>query len=395
MKMSFIPEDFKAEIRLRMDKIRRELEAAGADAVLVADNADVYYTTGRFVRGYVYVPRVGEPLWFVIRPSVFESSDSLVLIRKPEQIPDMLMERGIPLPGVIALEIDSLSYSETERLKHLFSQADMVNGSAIMRNARLVKTEYEISEISKDGMHQAQAYSRIRHIYKEGMTDLEFQIEIERILRLEGCLGRARVAGRLMEINMGSVISGENADTPSPYDFSMGGAGVDSALPVGADGTTMKPGTTVMVDMNGCFNGYQSDLTRVWAIGYLPDLAAKAHECARRILRECEKTALPGVEVCELYKRAEAIAEEEGLKAYFMGHTQKAGFIGHGVGIELNEQPPITPRNRTLLQAGMVLALEPKFVIPEVGAVGPENTYVVREDGLHNLTPYPEEIEVL
>ena len=62
MKMSFIPEDFKAEIRLRMDKIRRELEAAGADAVLVADNADVYYTTGRFVRGYVYVPRVGEPL---------------------------------------------------------------------------------------------------------------------------------------------------------------------------------------------------------------------------------------------------------------------------------------------------------------------------------------------
>ncbi|MDE7443677.1 MAG: M24 family metallopeptidase, partial [Muribaculaceae bacterium] len=73
-------------------------------------------------------------------------------------------------------------------------------------------------------------------------------------------------------------------------------------------------------------------------------------------------------------------------------HRQHAGFIGHGVGIEINELPVIAPRSRDILQADNVIALEPKFVIPHVGAVGIENTYVVTADGLKCLTNAPEEI---
>ena len=78
-----------------------------------------------------------------------------------------------------------------------------------------------------------------------------------------------------------------------------------------------------------------------------------------------------------------------------MGHTQKAGFIGHGVGIEVNELPVLAPRSRDVLEEGNVIAIEPKFVIPHVGAVGIENTYLVRKDGLECLTKSPEDISEL
>ena len=107
------------------------------------------------------------------------------------------------------------------------------------------------------------------------------------------------------------------------------------------------------------------------------------------------KEALPGREVCELYFRAVEIAEKSGLADYFMGHRQKSGFIGHGVGLELNEMPPIAPRCKVPLKSGMTIALEPKFVIPGVGAVGVENTYIVRPEGLENITRSSEEIQPL
>jgi Xaa-Pro aminopeptidase len=112
-------------------------------------------------------------------------------------------------------------------------------------------------------------------------------------------------------------------------------------------------------------------------------------------MRDLESFGVPGAEIGEMYRRAVAIAEKTGLKDYFMGHKHKVAFIGHGVGIELNEQPVIMERNKQQLEEGMTLAIEPKFVIPGVGAVGIENTYVVRPNGLENLTPYEESIQQL
>ena len=103
--------------------------------------------------------------------------------------------------------------------------------------------------------------------------------------------------------------------------------------------------------------------------------------------------AKPGVEAKALYEEAMKIVKDAGLEEYFMGLKQKAGFIGHGVGIEVNELPVIAPRSRDVLQAGNVIALEPKFVIPQVGAVGIENNYVVRDSGLECLSNFPEVIQ--
>lgn len=393
--MKLIPSELSAEINTRIQSIRQKLKENGIEALLIASNANIYYSTGRFFRGYVYVPVIGDPVWAVIKPIDIETEPNVVSIRKPEMIPGIVKELGMAMPSSIALETDDLSYSDVIRLKALFPNATLANGSEIMRRVRMVKTPWEIERMREDGVHQSEVYRRVTHCYKEDMTDIQFQVEIERILRLEGCLGFIRTSGNLMDINLGSVIAGENADNPSPYDFTMGGAGIDPSLPGGANGTTIRPGTTIMVDMNGSFNGYQTDMTRVWALGEIPHIALKAHECSRKILRTLEKAARPGVPVASLYEKAMEIVNHCNLNQYFMGHRQQAPFIGHGVGIELNELPVVTPRSKDVLVENMTLALEPKFVIPHVGAVGVENTYLVTNNGLESLTIFPEEIQEL
>lgn len=393
--ISLVIPELRKEVALRLERLCVLMRQLEMEAMLIASNANIYYAAGRFFRGYVYITVEGKAVYFVIRPNDFAEAPDVVMIRKPEQIPDELGNLGLEIPSTVGLELDALPYSDIMRLQKVFHNSSISNASPLLRQARQVKTDFEIDLMKEDGLHQAAVYHKITCLYKRDMTDLEFQIEIERVLRLEGSLGFLRVSGPLMEINMGSVIAGDNADTPSPYDFAMGGSGVNPTLPGGANGEIMRVGQTVMVDVNGCFNGYQTDMTRVWRLGDVNETAIRAHECSRRILHELEKTALPGVEVSQLYLRAEAIVNEEGLSKYFMGHRQQAPFIGHGVGIELNETPAITPKSKDKLKENMTLAIEPKFVVPGVGAVGIENTYVVRRDGLECITPFPEEMQNL
>lgn len=392
--MRLIPESFKNEISIRIEKIQNEMQKSDCQTLLIGSNPNIYYCSGNVYRGYVFIPQVGKPLWFVIKPQTYDKSPDLFFIRKPEDIPQILRELNVTEINSIGLEENELSYVDIIRLKNLFTESKLINGSPILKNARKIKTLWEINEMRIDGYHHAKVYEKVKDCYKPGMTDLQLQIEIERHLRLEGSIGISRVAGNFMEINLGSVISGDNADHPGPYEFTMGGSGNHPALPVGADNSLIKDGQTVMIDMNGAFNGYQTDMTRVWSLGETSELAYKAHNCSIDILRCLEKISLPGLPVKKLYETALEIVAEKNLNAYFMGHESQVSFIGHGIGIELNELPVINSKSKDILEAGMTLAIEPKFVIPHVGAVGVENTYVVTEKGLENLTVFPEEIQM-
>lgn len=392
--LPLLREELRGELDLRIGKIRRLMMEHGLEALLIGSNVNVFYLSGTIFKGNVYVPADGEPVFFLISPSC-SSQQGCVAVRKPEQIPAALADSGLRMPEKIGLEFADMTYADIIRLKACFPDAEVADCSHLLRESRSIKTPYEISRMREDGIKQSMVYSKIGKCYRSDMTDLEFQIEIERVLRMEGCLGVLRAAGNRMELNLGSLLNGDNADNPSPYDFSMGGRGYDPSLPVGADGMIMKHGTSVMVDMNGCFNGYQTDMTRCWMIGEVPDIAIEAHECSRNILRKLEDIGKPGVDISLLYTTAVEIADKSGLTEYFMGHNHKVGFIGHGVGIELNEMPVIMGRNHSPLQADMTIAIEPKFVIPHVGAVGVENTYLVTSGGLENLTPGREEMNAL
>jgi len=372
------------EQRRRIDRLH-----TGGAGLLIAGNANLFYLTGRVFAGYLWLgPNDRTPAYFVKRPTGI-SGERVTYIRKPED-----MASFIGQPQQLALELDTLSYSDVKRLKAIFPEAELINASPALRAARAVKTRQEQDLLAADARRHENVYRRIPSLFREGMTDIELQIEIERLSRLEGCIGQFRISGTSMELYMGNVITGRTADTPSPYDFAMGGAGIHPSLPVGASGEIIRPGTTVMVDMNGNFNGYMTDMTRVFtpSADRLPAIAAEAHNCSIAITRRLAKIGLPGAKAADLYREAETIVREAGLTDYFMGHSQHAGFVGHGVGIEINELPVIAPRSRDILAAGNVIALEPKFVIPDVGAVGIENTYIVGNDGMRRITCAPEEI---
>lgn len=371
------------EAARRIRKVVAEMEADGADELLIADNANKYYITGRVFAGWLIVSSAGDVHAYVRRP-VHLRGDDVTFVRKPEDI---------PLHGnSIGLELATLSASDYLRINAMLDGRNVVNASAVMRRARAVKTPFEIEKISESGRRQDEVYRAIPGLYRPGMSDLDLQIEIERALRQAGCLGQFRISGDSMELFMGNILVGDNADNPTPYDFAMGGAGIDPSLPVGANGTVIEPGKSVMVDANGNFTGYMTDMTRTFALGTLPDEAVRAHECSIEICDRLARMGKPGAKASDLYNEAARIASEAGLADYFMGHRQHAGFVGHGVGIEINEAPVLAPRSKDILQKGNVIAIEPKFVIPGVGAVGVENTYVVEDGGMRCLTLTPQEI---
>lgn len=387
---SFIPCGWADEIDARIARIASALTKAGVEAMLIADNTNLYYTSGRVFAGYTYITAGGECRYFVRRPQGYDHPH-LTYIHKPEQIFDLLSAK----PASMALLHDSLTVADHARLCKAFPGVDTVDGSAIMRQLRAIKSPFEQELLKADGVHHVEAYRRIPKVYRKGMSDIELQIEIEHLLRSEGCLGLFRIHGQSMELFMANVLCGLNADNASPYDFAMGGAGLDPSLPVGADGTIIDPGMTVMVDACGNFNGYMTDMTRCYYVGTLNDAARRAHEVSVSIHHRLAADSHAGTPAKQLYDTAAAMADEAGLADYFMGHNQKAGFVGHGLGIEINEAPVLAPRSRDVLAEGHVIAIEPKFVIPGVGAVGIENTYIVRADHLECITPAPESLTEL
>ena len=380
------------ELKLRRDKIRTLMAQQGIDAALITCNANLIYTFGRVVSGYLYLPLNDSARLFVKRPNTLEG-EHIIPIRKPEQLPDLLKEQGLPMPHKLMLEGDELPYGEYRRLEACFPEAEIAPcGTALIRQARSIKTEMEIELFHRSGMAHAKAYEQIPSVYKTGMTDLQLSIEVERLMRLEGCLGIFRVFGRSMEIFMGSLLAGDNAAVPSPYDFALGGEGIDPSLPGGVNGTLLQAGQSFMVDMGGNFCGYMCDMSRVYSVGRLPQQAYDAHRICLDVQEAVATVARPGVSCEDLYNQAISIVQKAKMADYFMGVKQKAKFIGHGIGLEINESPVIAPRIRQELEPGMVFALEPKMVLPNVGPVGIENSWVVTQDGVEKLTQCPEEI---
>lgn len=379
------------DYHIKWRRLQEAMQKNEADGCLVASGINLFYLTGVFYSGYFYLPVEGEPWFFVKRPNGL-NGDRLIYIRKPEQLPAIFQEKGIPLPEKLMLEADELTYTEYVRLQNTFQPKETMNATTMLRLIRRVKTPWEIEQTRLCARQHEAVYAEIPSCYRAGMTDLQFQIEIEHRMRLHGSMGLFRAFGPNMDIFMGSILAGENAEAPSPFDFALGGAGMNASCPLGANGTPLTDGMAVMVDMAGNYSPYMTDMTRVYSIGTLPDDAYRAHQVSIHIHEEIAKVARPGTTCADLYQLALRIATDEGLEANFMGTRQQAKFVGHGVGLQINELPVLTPRSKESLEEGMVFALEPKFVLPGIGAVGIENTYLVTSHGVEKLTNAPEEV---
>lgn len=375
----------------KLEKIQQQMQLSGADACLLCVDVNLYYLTGRIYNGYFYIPAEGKPYFFVKRPAGF-SGENVYYIRKPEDITDILSAAAMELPEYLWLETDVLSYNESIRLEKIFRPARLGDAGKLMRNIRKVKTAEEIEQFRISAQRHVEVYKEVRECFRMGMTDLQLQYEIEYRMRKMGSLGLFRAYGSNMDVFMGSLLAGKNAEAPSPFDFALGGQGEHSIYPLGACGVVLEEGMAVMVDMAGNYTPYMTDMTRVFSVGRLADEVYRAHRVSLDIHERVMEMARPGTACADLYREAVDIAERAGLSDCFMGTQQQAKFIGHGVGLQINELPVLTPRSQEVLEPGMVFALEPKFVIPGTGAVGIENTLLVTDSGVENLTVFEEDI---
>ena len=375
----------QSELNVRLHKIQQVIQRENADACIVASTVNLFYFCNFIFDGYLYILPEGEPLLFVKRPESLQG-DNILSIRKPEQIKELLAKRGLPSPNKILFEAETMTYSTASRLLNALDAPETVNASGTIRQIRSVKSEYELSMLRKSAEIQSQVYAKIPSLHKPGMTDVEFQTEVEYLMRKHGSLGIFRAYGQNMEIFMGSVLSGDNAQAASPFDFSMGGQGVSPILPIGADGHVLTEGTTVMFDMAGNFTPYQSDMSRTFALGKVDEKAYAAHELSVQMNDWVMNNVKPGTSCAEIYNYCYDLAAKSGFSDNFMGIKQQAKFVGHGLGLEINEPPVLTPRSKEILEPNMAFAFEPKFILPGIGAVGVENTFIVTPSGVEKVT---------
>ena len=385
------PAELLEDLQTRWRNVSASLsEVSPGSALLVSSRVNVFYLSGRIYRGFVYLPADGEPFFLVRRPLGLEGA-RVRYFHRQDEIPSILAEAGYPPPSALLLEDAEISHADYIGIGNVFGPASLsgVSGSSLLRRLRSVKSRYEIAQIEYGGKKQAEGFARFPSLYRPGMTDQEFNLAIFDFMMKEGSLGVIRTYGTTMEGFVGQVLAGENGGGMSPYDYALGGAGFSRALPVGQCGATIRPGDTVQCDIPGNFNGYMSDSTRTYRLGRVSDRAEAAHRCSIDILDAIAEAAVPGTSCEALYRLSLQMAETAGFADFFMGDRQKARFVGHGTGLYVNEAPVLGARSRDILEAGMVIAVEPKFVIPGAGAVGCEDTFEVTPDGARCLSESP------
>ena len=330
------------EAASRLQKVQLALAKRQADACLITSAVNQYYLAGVIFDGYLYILPEGDPLFFVKRPVNFldeqangENQNKWAEqakpgrqgkpvneerpprwgkpIRKPEQIPDLLRKLALPQPKRVLIEADQMSFSAASRLQVALGMPEIGSISGEMRRIRAIKSEYELAQMRANALVHTKVYETIPSLYRKGMTDLELQVEVERQMRLHGSVGIFRSFGENMDIFMGSMLTGDNAQAPSPYDYALGGAGISPLLPIGANGTVLKPGTTLMVDMAGNYGPYMDDMSRTFVIEQAPDLAYRAHQVSMEIHRAIVENGKVGTPCSDLYHLAEVMAKENGL----------------------------------------------------------------------------------
>jgi Xaa-Pro dipeptidase len=386
----------KHEAEYRVGQLQGWMKQAAVDAVFVYQNADLFYFSGTVQAGMFCIPATGEPLFLVqkslSRARVESPWSRLVAMPNPKKAPDILAGGGLKLDRV-GLELDVLPANHYFRLQRLYSGVEFVDASDAIRNVRMIKSEYEVAQIRRAALMLDAAFRRIPEWMTPGITEIDIAARLEGFLRSQGHQGLTRMRGFNSELAYGTVSSGASASYPTCFAGPVGFVGLYPAVPNGAGTNRLKAGETMMVDYVGGFGGYIADETRTFGMGAVPEDVVQAHTFTIGLMAEIESMLRPGTICSEIYAAAMARIEESPYAAGFMGvGDSRVRFIGHGVGLELDELPVLAAGFDIPLQQGMTIAIEPKIFFPDRGGAGIENTYLITASGFENLTNSPTEI---
>ncbi len=392
----------RSEIDTRIARLQARLAAVDdAEAVFVLQNADLFYFTGTVQDAWLVIPREGAPLLLVRKSLERARAESplphILPIETPREIPALLAGHGLGKLRRVGLEFDALPVQQYIRIGRVFPSMQFVDASMQIREVRMIKSPHEVDIMRRAALIQDHMARRLREVLRAGMTELEVAAEIEAEARRYGHQGLVRMRRFNQECHYGHLMSGEGASAPIFMDSPNGGNGLSPAF--GSGGASLRrinPNEPILLDYVGVVDGYHSDQTRLFALGGLPDDLVKGYEACLAIRQEVLAHLRPGMKSGEVYAHAAGLAERLGYGEGFMNAgAAQVSFVGHGVGIELDELPLLADGARQTIEVGMTIAVEPKIVFPGRGMVGVEDTILVTPSGPECLTVTPRDLVIL
>jgi Xaa-Pro dipeptidase len=384
------------EIARRIAAFQAGLQRDGIDAALIVQSADLVYLSGTSQNAHLVVPASGEPLLLVRRDLERARAESALSNVEPfsslRALPAALESLGLAGRLRLGLELDVIPAASYLRYCQLLPHAEAVDCMPALWSARSRKSSWELDRIRLACEQTRRAMELAPSLLVPGRAECDVLSELGHHMRLHGHEGTIRFRGINSEFLYGQVLAGENGAVPGPTDTPLHGPGLSTAQGRGPSRRQLRQGDVVLIDVSGLAEGYVSDQTRTFFVGNADPVLLAAYETCRTILSECVARLKPGTPGSALYELALEIAEDAGHARHFMGAGEgRVSFVGHCIGLELNEPPYLARGYSQPLETGNVVAIEPKLAFTGLGAVGLENTYYLSDDGPAQLTGASEE----
>ena len=388
------------ELQVRIARFQESLRQDGVDGALIVQKTDLFYFGATAQQGWLYVPAAGDPILMIFKEFERAKAESalpdIVSLAGSKNIPDIIRERGYQLPARLGMELDVVPVNLYRQYESIFRDSTIVDVSTAIRLIRAVKSPYEIGLVRQAAAGSDAVSGKVPELLRVGKTEIELAGELEAYARSLGHQGIVRMRLWGSELFYGHLMAGSSAAVPSYLASPTGGAGVSPLIGQGPGFRKIQRNEPVLFDYVFALNGYISDHARIFAIGALPDELVRAHAAMLEIQEEVKRLAVPGAITGEIYDRMVASAERKGYGEWFMGvGERRIRFTGHGVGLELDEFPFLAKGQQLPLAEGMIIALEPKVILPGKGVVGIENTHLVTASGLEPLTKMLDDIVIL
>jgi Xaa-Pro dipeptidase len=390
-----MPED---ELQQRHERLRGIMHrrVPAASGMLVFSRVNIYYLTGTLGNGVLWLPVQGDPVLMLRRGLQRARAESplrhIVPFRSFSDVMPRCSDAGVPVGDVAAVEQGGLTWQLGAMLQERMGGVSFAPADSCLSACRSVKTEWELKKMRLAGVRHHQA---LRHLLPDrlhaGMTERQVAHAGWQVFYSLGHCGMMRMNAAGEEIFLGHVCAGDSGNYPSHFNGPLGLVGEHPAVPaMGYAGKVWQKGQVLSCDIGFCLEGYHTDKTQIYFAGAaaaVPDVVRRAHDVCVMIQQKTAEALKPGAVPSELYAQALQTARREGFEAGFMGvDDRKVAFLGHGIGLAIDDQPVIAARFDAPVEKGMVFALEPKIGIEGTGMVGVENTYEVTEDGCRCLT---------
>ncbi len=375
-----------SELQSRMLRFRKCMDSANPewDIAVVFSKINQFYFTGTMQEGMLIIPRHNEAILWVRRSYERSKAESVFPNIKPMESYREAAQTYLSFPETVYIETEIVPLAMLQRFQKYFPYKNIKPLDAPLASVRSIKSEYELRLMEQSGkIHERVMEQRVPEILREGISEAEFGSELFSILIEEGHQGIARYGMFDTEVILGHIAFGESSVYPTNFNGPGGNYGMNAAVPLfGSHNRKLKFGDLVFLDIACGYDGYHTDKTVTYMFGKsLPESAIYIHKQCVDIQYEMAAMLVPGAMPSVIYQSVIDKLSPQFLEN-FMGFGNRAvRFLGHGIGLTVDETPVIAKGFDQPIEEGMVFAIEPKKGIANIGMVGIENTFIVTPNG--------------